>query len=439
MDCIILILEDLEFGDLLNAAQINQNFNLAAQYVFKLKNAKKPIQIEDTFKYPQQYEPIYVGDLKIGTQQIAEAIELILNPKKTKYVEYNNTIYITDYQTMLDTFKFLKISNLDIVLFNHEDRHQARLLGQLISNYSTESLNAITFESRYYNPLEFITQPLVNVRNVTFYSDFHLNCNLTLTMNEMFPSISALFLMMEATDLVYFNCHMPHLKYIYFQTNTVGDDDSQYLASNISFAHILANNQQIESIKTDYVKSEYLLAASQMPNLKNFTVVNFRDRTVQTRFETVTKFTSRLSARAPQSFYFPNLEIFRLELTTRAHLTLWTNFLRRHNHITVLHLEHSRYNREWNENGINYSLGETMVALPNLREMTLTCQNWYDFTREYGVNAIIELLTTNENLNIFELIFDQMDDWEMIRASFEQIDGQWLINDTPNGMLFERL
>lgn len=436
MDCAILILEYLDFGDLLSAVQVNRNFKVAAEYVFKSKYSKRVIEIEDTFKCPQKHNPINIGDLKIKTQQFSDALETTSDKEnEVKYREHDHRIEILDYNMIVDTFKQFAISNLAIILSKHNDRVPAQLLGQLISNYSSESLKSIIFHATHFNPLEIIAKPLVNVNNVTFYENFHSNISVILPVDQLFPKIEALFMFYETTNVSYFNCHMPNLKYLYFQGERYPPADG------VSFVHIIQKNPQIESIKADYIKPEYILAASKLPNLKNFTVADFKERTIQTRFQTVRKFTARWSPKAPQSFNFPNLRIFRLELVARAHLSLWTNFLRKHSYITALHLEQSRIDVEGTtpENPIDGDFSQIMAVLPNLLEMSVTCRSWNDFENDYGVDMIVAALNTHRNLNKFELIFDEVLDWETLRSSFDGINGEWLITDIGIGVSFVRL
>lgn len=236
-DCLILIFEHLNFGELLNVAKMNSKFATLTAYAFRYKYPNRPIHIKDDFRFPNE------------TELIEEPI--------APYRELKRGIIINDYYTIIYVFKYLYVSN---VVFNygtsymsiHSSRwshhiNQAKFMGELISNYS-ESLKEVSFEWCSKNSLEFITKPLCNAKVVRFLDSSPRFSNETLPINKLFPSIEKLYLEMEAKNLDYFDSHMPNLWHLYIRGESRGDTATEHFKTGLTYRHLMDRNPQIRSI-----------------------------------------------------------------------------------------------------------------------------------------------------------------------------------------------
>lgn len=410
-------------------AKTNEQFALAAKYIFKFKYSKHSIVIRDTFKYPREKWPIeqlYVGGLKIETKSISNVLKFF-GLKKTKpqpptHLENEHSITIMNYRMIIDTFKHFDVSNLKLFYINPE-HYQAEFLGEIISNYSSKSMTAVQFYDCSVNTLEFIRKPLINVKSVRFAGRFlGLNYNV-LAINELFPVVEELFLVIDAHNLDYFSAHMPKLKHLYLK----GEPFIDTLHPKSHYENILRKNQQIQSIEVFSAASKCLRAINSFsPNLTRLTLFDFDLEDEAFCFANVSTFIVKSSEFLPKKLHFPKLKAFHLELQERYDLDVWVDFMKKHDQMSEFHLICDDFDAV---------VFETLIAeLPNLLEMTFRYTGQRELIDTVGLK---ELLRNHEHLQRFYFTFDHIS-YEGCREDFNVMRGKWSVNDIRNGFAFER-
>lgn len=196
-----LILSQLDFGSLLNAAETNQQLFLATADLFQRKYSKRQIVITNNFElsFESASEPLNLAGFKIYSDLFSKPLEWLGLVRKdetttvrTTHIESDLSIEINDYKMMMNTFKYFghTISNLKYMVepFNYM---QTKLLGELIGNYGSKSLVEVRFDNCLAHTLESITKPLVNAKIVTFARNRLDYKNKTFPMH-IFPAVQCL-------------------------------------------------------------------------------------------------------------------------------------------------------------------------------------------------------------------------------------------------------
>lgn len=280
-DCILLVLEQLNFVDLLNAAQTNKQISLTAVYVFKQKYSNHEFVVTDDFVFPVEQKSfglINVVGIEINLETIKKTLEWIgfggkeedeavnSSIKNEKLIESDASIEIIDYKLLMNTFKCFGNSISKLKYTYEPMRHlQAQHLAQLISNHSSESLVEISFDYCTEDMMKHLTKPLVNVHTVTFEGSFTVSDS-ALSIDKLFPSIQRLNLDIYYTDTTeYFNCFMPHLEHLRWRGGVFLDD--QFRRHHMPS---IANNPRIRSIEFHKTTPVHIQALqSMLPNLEN--------------------------------------------------------------------------------------------------------------------------------------------------------------------------
>ena len=109
MDCLFLIFEHFNFGDLLNAAQINDEFSSAAADLFRRDYSHFEILFRRRFPLPKNpNELLNVTGMKIDINTINRENENLLhlfnNPPKISKL-YDDQIELINGDQILNTFK----------------------------------------------------------------------------------------------------------------------------------------------------------------------------------------------------------------------------------------------------------------------------------------------------------------------------------------------
>lgn len=176
-DCIELILEHFKFIDLLSIAQTNKKLSSIAGYVVKRKYSDYKMQL--MCPKPDEKQNILDGITntlnQIGFKIGKEAIE----------VDGRN-ILLRTHEAIEKTIKYLGVYNIEL----HSEYYNPKgiaLIGNLINQYASETLEAITFYKTEY-VLKNITKALVNVKYVGFDATFDLKES-EFSFNSTFPSM----------------------------------------------------------------------------------------------------------------------------------------------------------------------------------------------------------------------------------------------------------
>lgn len=244
VDCLFLILERLDFVDLLSMAQINEQFStLAADVYRRLYSEQRIVFDEWEFEHPDKLKKLMnETDTTINTDAAERINKEILSRSNTKpeVKIVFQWFLLLDYETVLMTFKhfgaeikYLTTRTCTQIAYNNSQIKQSSF-GYLMCRYISESLVDIEFVYNADQMLKHITKPLINVESVAFSQGncFRFTPDLAQTVKTLFPQMKRL----ELSDFEQDNDH----GYIQFEnvTTLVIRDGSHTSPANVHFPHL---------------------------------------------------------------------------------------------------------------------------------------------------------------------------------------------------------
>lgn len=417
----LLIVEHLEFADLLSVAQMNVRLSRLAAYMVKRKYSNHEIIVWN--RDMELVERDSIGD------SISNAlIQMNVKGKKESIKIEKSYIYIQD-KFIVKTFKYLDVYNLRLGYFNsfryvYGSNRAIQSMGAIISKYACDTLEKIEFKMSEC-VIKHITKPLVNVKSVSFSGSMYEYKTESIPINRIFPSMHRLNLnaLMQGNDFL--DHHMPQLMHL--QTNRFDMD--------CDVTQLIRKNAQIISFETYLTNGDYLEKLNKfLPNLDTLILSSFNLGVQPLRFENVTKFTVKLSANPLDRLHFPKLNDLHLRLNEHEPLDVWSNFLQNHQHVTKFSLDGFNY--------VDYDIDRFIGQLPHLVELKLQLTEGEirnaDIISDFHSNSFIKSLEKHETLQVFFLISDCKRDRELIRKTFGRMHDQWHIKIIPMGLSFKR-
>lgn len=437
-----MILERLNFADLLSVAEINQKMSQIAPSVFRQKYSKYEFKMTNLFKLPTKEptkEPptsiINVAGIKVTTETISSALEWLGLKTKDQvnraavqsHIEGHLTIELKSYETILKTFTHFGhvISRLKMDYYTH-GQPQAIFLGELISNYSSKTVSELVLYSRVE---EHNFKPFESVRIVALGLDLFAFSKHNLAINDLFPAVEQLHINGYSTSLDYIDCHMPHLNHLYVKM----PDEFWWNHLFNGFKVVLAKNQQLQSIELNAfpnIPLKYLPSISRLPNLQTLALFGSLSVEHEIRFENVTQFWTKPWSSSPNNLRFPKLQSLNIKNKANG-AAVWLDFLKKHNHLTRLHLDHSDFsNEDQSFDYIDDDLMQFVAELTNLTELSLVL-----YCRRISKMCIRQLLENHKNLMQLDLEFYTMLYRNTVREYLRQVatvDDEWNVSDFLN-------
>lgn len=187
VECQLLIMEEFELFDLINAAAINEHFQLSVADVFRRKYTKKTVDL--CLPFAQQ--------------------------KKELMHDLDKKLQIEDYNLMLSIPMYFghTIKDLEINYENFET-YQANQINNYMNAFCSESLTQLLLKNCKLNSLDVIRKPFKNVENVTFTGGFEKLTYVDLKLNEIFPNLHRLDLAYaKVADPEFINREFPYLQH----------------------------------------------------------------------------------------------------------------------------------------------------------------------------------------------------------------------------------
>lgn len=414
-----LILDRLDFADLLHVAQTNVKFSILAVDVYRLKYSRFRIVVKDDFSIPDKPKDVLN---RIG--RVFQRFGIISKTKEKKYhVNVSDTIIrLDDYDSIVDTFKYFgcMIKMLKLASSSKRQFSKAEFMGNLISNYTSDSLVDIYFQHCNENLLEYIAKPLINVENVTFedcYTSFNRR---NMSFIELFPVVRRL-------NLYFLNgCHFDHLNYRLPHLKHVSIDGISHLhlsGGHSPFIDVIMNNPQIRSISLYDANAEFVQKVNVLlPQLETLTLSLIKQSDESIRFENVTTFTMA-STCSPQNLQFPrlrNLHIYFNSKNMRKYIT----FLNEHKHLSRLYI------KQWNLNDLQFQW--ITNNLTDLVELTL--EQKYQ-SEQLSTNVIVEFLRSHSQVMQLNVI-NSADRWNVELQ--HQLKQEWDTKMIERSLSFER-
>lgn len=393
-DCVYLILNELDFDDLANAAQVNKKLSMFAADLFRLKYLHFQFVIGDGFH---------------------------LSPSETQIqLKNDDQILSNAFRSFGHLMKRLKLMNE-----NQEHSVQWKLIGKLINEYSSKALREIEIESKSQEILQSIDKPLINVEIVTFANNDMNFTSKNVRIHEIFPAVRRLNLN-SLTDcgLAYFNHHMPHLKHI-----SVRNDKGLNQFNFSSVSDIFIKNPQVQSISLHRADPNYLPELNKLfPKLETLSLTQIEvvyfttENSLQVGFSFAHPFDNLVS-----NFHFTQLQNLEIDHTHRFH-DQCVSILNVHKHLRRLSLRHYDLN--------DLKFQQLTQNLKNLTEITLTLATTQLNPAYVSSSAIVNFLRNNEKVKKFNVINYPKNCEDSLQ---EQLRQEWNTRIIDGGLSFERI
>lgn len=358
-----------------------------------------------------------------------------VSPKGSLYqIPEHFEIKIDDYGMIVKTFRHFGAVISKLILLNkcgadhrQSRRLQCRFLGELITNYTSNSLVQLEFDTCSEKIMNFITRPLAGVETVYFGRWLNIRKSV-FRMHKLFPSVERLYLDGYHTEVDNFNCHMPNLKHLYIRDSFLLHSAFKH-PRRLATDNMFSKNSQIKSISLFNTPSEYIETLNfLLPNLETLALSHHFLRGAEIHFANVTSFSMVSVLSPPNSLHFPRLETLEISSEPRQ-FDAWLAFLREHYFLTKLYLKYVDLNEE--------ELKLFTAELNNLEEFSVWLRDGF-----FDTDDIIDFLASHEKLMTFELISDNVTHKHLIKKDLMQLEDKWHVKmvhgKTFFGFLFER-
>lgn len=426
-DCKLLILEQLNFADLLSMVQVNRELAHLATGVFRQKYSNKQFIIEHYLpkksagggnkmgwsnfgKLGSGFIPKMLGKLAHLQEEDDEEEEIEEEKDEPTHFESSDRIEILNVEMSLKTLKYFgnMIQKLQLVIADTEFSQSKQII-QYVNRFCSESLVEFEFDVWRGQTLSHITSPFKNVEHVSFHGSMPQMAH---ALNETFPALRKLTFKSVRGHTGHINNYFPYLEHISLSANILSSIDE-----------FLAINSHIQSVYLAESPPNFLEKLNLLlPNLKNLTFAQLNIFEGQIRFENVQTLTLEDSYSSPRNLLCPNLQELVVNLRTERYDD-WIHFLKNHPFLTKFHLNSFDTTKEQ---------FETITAdLPNLVEMSISSWSSVDI----DANTIAEFLEHHSQLKRFHMDLFVGKHKEILR---QKVDSQWTITNVKFGLVFER-
>lgn len=240
VDCLLMILETMNFSELVNMSQANNHFAILADNVFKRRFAEKTIKLVGPFS----------KDSSNGLTETSDEIT---------FQNYNLALAVL--------LKFgRRIKHLDIN-YKHISTDQRQEINELINRQSFQSLVSLALRKLDDTVLQKFQYPFANVQNVTITGELRTSNNAS-KLRELFPAVRRLNLTdLNVHDVNILDVELPQLKHLTVEIPILSDMSE-------AIEKLEKRNPQITELTMYYCTSfDYLQMASQnLPNLESLKV-----------------------------------------------------------------------------------------------------------------------------------------------------------------------
>lgn len=235
----MLILEHLDFPELLNMAQTSKYFASLANDVFRREFAKRTVIIEAT--------------------QPGQGIGVIEDEEATM-IHDNITVSFEMASALLKLFG-QSIRNLKISCGRIDLHHESELMFN-INEYCAETLGDVSVTGCSESLFTDIRKPFAKVENVSLFGGIDISDKIKL--NETFPNLRQLSL--KFTTITHPNCF--HLEFSQLIEISIDFSQSDFMYSS-AFQRLFELNPQIRRILIQHGSHNFLTIVNQyLPNLE---------------------------------------------------------------------------------------------------------------------------------------------------------------------------
>lgn len=422
-DCLLLILEELDFESLVNIAQTSKAISLQAANVFKRRFSHQKFAIvnhasSDLPKYiesvrnfiVERLDPLMVADQGEDDDDYGvELHDLIYNADLIKIDKFNAIV-----NTLRHFGRFIQRLSLDLT--NADTKH-SQLISRFVSKYCSESLVEIEFLVSSGNAVEYMEKRFENVEHVMFRHHLPLIEERALAMNESFPALRTLSLTLwNKNGGSYLKCHFPHLRHL-----NVGYGA---LDNNTFLYDLLEANPQIRHITMSTKSSKFLEDVKLLlPQLEHLTFEDFPSHDDEIRFENVTKLAIKGSRCSPNNKLFPELKDLDFTFHPNTYFHEWLSFFTVHDNLSKLSIEYSNIN--------DMMFERLMAKLQNLEKVVVNRMEG----KFIGIDAIVRFIENHKVLTEFRLNACKVSAFPILRERFK---AEWNSDIHGSEIIFKR-
>lgn len=407
MDCMLTILDELDFMDLLGIAQVNKYLSILAAEVFRSKFSSNTIVL---YNFVCEDEHNNDGIFFKTFERLG-----IVKKEKVHHITmvHDGQIQITDFQTGLKTLKYFgnAIQKLNIYT-DDTDTKQSKILSRFLNEYCSESLIELRLDIIEGSAPHFMPKPFKQLTHITFGNYLPKMGQKTPPMNQTYPALTTLTLNLNDKGSDYLNSHFPRLKQLNIMKLKRIDDIN----------NLIAANSHIRSVSYHQKSPRFLKMMSViLPKLENLKLWSFKLDDGEIHFENVEKFAMKDFLGSPKNLHFPKLR--EAHILIGAYFDDSINFLREHKQINRIKLEFSNLN--------DTQFEKVTENLQNLVEIS-ACSTGINLI---GIDTIATFLENHKQLMRFDLENFRNNDNEILQ---KRLGKEWKFTDSHHGISLTR-
>lgn len=423
VDCQLLILNRLNFGDLRSIAQTNKLFSDLAAQVFGHHLAKMSVFIDGSQLLANSL------DLMEETKVKIENLEHFWRGFFTLSYEYiwisNQSIQIRNLNALVNLLEhFGEAIRTLTIRYDSRNSEYFKQISELVNERCTEALEHLELEYSFQNVLKHIKKPFESVKSLALNYFSNKDGVYCLPIDSLFPRMQQLNITLLANlNNSYIVRHFPNLNSLKLTASYFENDPATL---EYSAEKLIKLNPQIKNIDF-YLPLPHLLKVTSeyLRDLDTLTLAGFNIES-EVHFGNVTKFVMEDFSSDPENLSFEKLQ--ELQMSCFAHRChKWIQFMEKQTNLQRLHIEKSDVDDE---------LFKTITGyLPNLKEMSIS------FLKRTPIqpNTVIEFLDSHEMLSQFSLessLDGDQDLWHRLQE--EKLKNKWNITIRENQFIFER-
>lgn len=426
-DCFIQIFEELDYPTLLDMTKVSKDFAYYARMAFR--RAFIDYEIEISYDEPTDH-----AEYSKTVSNVMDELDKYTDAApEYPYTINADRIAIHDFNLILQTLRNFGpfIRKLKIEL-SDTDSDRSRIIYKFIEKYCMDSL--IELDMLNVEILKYMKKPSSTVRHIHYRNvELPMQPNQH-RLNETFPALRALTLLLQTDYVDPIDCYFPHLEHISIKRLFNMDFIGKFLRSH---SHIHSAD-----VCVDYPRNLFHELPSLLPNVNHLTVayVPFVSSVVDPEicFENVTKLTAMKGFNPTVKIFFPKLQ--ELHMTYWFYVEQWSVFFKKHPHLRRFHLTFSNLNDE-EINGI-------LEHLPNLEEVTITKMDnsMESEKKSIRMETFIAFIKNNNKLRLLRLNGYTEDDrkifqtkgFDDMRIFQKDLESEWSFVYRDNGIVLQK-
>lgn len=392
LDVLRLIMEQLDFIDLLNVAEMNSSISVLASDVVRLRYYLFNVYNPDTLK--EKFEVREV-DRNVDIRNT----DIILRAMK----QFSSVIY------------YLHISD------QRSESNRSTITSELTKGCSYDSLKYFYIWYIENNTFDKLAIAFPEVEMLSLNKITEEVKTQSLPLNQQFPKLRQLSIGSKSDRQ--FNCSFLNLHFPFLEQFTMGGVMQLWFEDD-QIEAFLKKNPQIRTISLSRISAfdDIGFVHRLLPNVESLTIYYLNIKSDSVHFDHVKYF--KLQDSRPytlEKLSFSCLASLEMSLKN-GYFNTWREFFKRNMNL-------SRLNMKLDDKEMNDKLVEITAELPNLLELSITTYYHVD------ADVIIQLIGNHPKLNKFEgLIYASGYDWEPFLESLRNtFENDWHIQCVNRG------